>query len=158
MKKVSKKFLAVLLVGVMMFCLTACGVDMDKVKGNWTLSTIGGKDLASFAEASGVAEVLVYTNYTITDKEITKDSINADGSHATSTFTLKQRSDGVEGYQGDTLAISLKFDEKANTLTMKIGESESTAVAYVFVKGTKNLDEEYQNAFYGSGDDEYYEE
>ncbi len=142
MKNVTKKVLAVVLVGIMMFSLTACGVDMSKVKGDWTLSTIGGKDLATVAAERGIAEQLLYTNYTITDKEITTNGFNPDmsGNTTSATYTLKQRSNGVEGYQGDTLACSLIFDEKANTLTMKIGADEASAVAYVFVKGTQDLE------------------
>ena len=142
MKNVTKKLLALVFVGVMMFSLTACGVDMDKVKGDWTLSTIGGKDLATVAAERGIAEQFLYTNYTITDKEIKTSGFNPDmsGNVTTSTFTLKQKSNGVEGYQGDTLACSLIFDEKANTLTMKIGNDEASAIAYVFIKGSKDLE------------------
>ena len=141
MKKNVKRFLAVALLGVMMFCLTACGVDMSKVKGDWTLSTIGGKDLATVAAEKGIAEQFFYTNYTISDKEIVVNCFNADlsGNLASDTYTLKQRSNGVEGYKGDTLACSLIFDEKANTLTMKIGADEASAIAYVYVKGNTDL-------------------
>ena len=141
MKNVTKKVLAVVLVGIMRFSLTACGVDMSKVKGDWTLSTIGGKDLATVAAEKGLAEQFFYTNYTISDKEIVVNCFNPDlsGNLASETYTLKQRSNGVEGYKGDTLACSLIFDEKANTLTMKIGTDEASAIAYVYVKGTQDL-------------------
>ena len=170
MKNVTKKVLAVVLVGIMMFSLTACGVDMSKVKGDWTLSTIGGKSLADAAAASGVAEQFLYTNYTITDKEITMNGFNPDrsGNLTTDTFTLKQRSNGVEGYKGDTLACSLIYDDKANTLTMKIGADEASAVAYVFVKGTQDLNaaqaalmggaEEGGEESYEGGEEDYEEE
>lgn len=149
MKKSFKAVAAMLLVVVMMLSLTACGgIDMNKVKGDWTLSTIGGKTITDVANEKGMHECFLYLNYTITDTEIKNDALNTDGSgaHVNSTFTLKKRSNGVEGYLGDQLAISLIYDEKADTLSMKLGESESTAVEYIFVKGSKNLDEAYQIA------------
>ena len=169
MKKTFKVVAAMLLVVVMMMSLTACGVDMSKIKGDWTLSTIGGKSIADVAAEKGIAECFLITNYTITDKEIKNDTLNPDGSgaHTSSTFTLKQRSNGVEGYLGDQLAVSLIFDEKANTLTAKLGTDESNAVEYVFTKGSRNLDEALQAAMGGSsegdaeesyGEEESYEE
>jgi uncharacterized lipoprotein YehR (DUF1307 family) len=141
MKSVTKKLAALVLVGIMMFSLTACGVDMNKVKGDWTVSTIGGKDLATVAAEKGIPEQLLYINYTISDKEIVLNGFNNDlsGNLTTDTYTLKKRSNGVEGYKGDTVMCSLIYDEKADTLTMKIGTDEATAVSYVFVKGSKDL-------------------
>jgi len=153
MKNVAKKLIAVVLMGVMMFSLTACGVDMDKVKGDWTLSTVGGKSLEETAAAMGQQSLFLSENVNITDKNITTDFIQADGTHYGDTFDLKQRANGVEGYKGDTLAMSLAFDEKANTLTMKVGADEASAVAYVFVKGKKDLDAEYQALVGGAAEE-----
>lgn len=49
-----KKVLAVLLVAAAIFCCTACGLDMSKVKGDWTLDTAGGKTVEELAEMNGV--------------------------------------------------------------------------------------------------------
>ena len=143
MKKSFKVVSALLLVVVMMLSLTGCGIDMDKIKGQWTCSTIGGKDLDTLAAEKGINKAYLVTNYTITDKDITSDTLNPDGSgaHLSGTYTIKQRSNGIEGYQGDKVALSLIYDEKADTLTMKIGTDEASAVAYVFVKGNTNIDE-----------------
>ena len=143
MKKSIKVMAAMLLVVVMMFSLTACGIDMNKVKGDWTCTSIGGKDIATLAAEKGVYQAYLVTNYTITDNDIKADSLNPDGSgaHVTGTYTLKKRSNGVEGYLGDQVVISLIYDEKADTLTMKVGIDEASAVAYVFTKGNTNLDE-----------------
>ena len=163
MKKITKRVLAVVLLGVMIFSLTACGVDMSKIKGDWTLSTVGGKSLEEYAAASGVGVWATMTNYNITDDKITTDILNPDGSgsHMSTSLTLKKRSNGVEGYSGDTLACSLIYDEKADTLTMKMGADEASAIAFVFKKGKADLDGALQAAMGGNteeGSDEGYSE
>ena len=41
MKKLAKRLAVVLMICAMAFAMTACGeIDMSKVKGDWTISTI----------------------------------------------------------------------------------------------------------------------
>ena len=44
-----KKVLSVILVVAVAFCLTACGLDMSKVKDEWTLNTANGKTVEQIA-------------------------------------------------------------------------------------------------------------
>ena len=52
--RTKKKILVIVLMAAVLVCCTACGgLDMSKVKGNWTLETAAGKTVAELAESSG---------------------------------------------------------------------------------------------------------
>ena len=53
--KTMKKILAIVLMAAVVVCCTACGgLDMNKVKGDWTVETAAGKTVEEIAAANGV--------------------------------------------------------------------------------------------------------
>jgi len=147
MKKITKRVLAVVLLGVMMFSLCACGVDMNKIKGDWKIKTINGKDIAGYFQES---QTFAAVGLTITDKEITRETKTIDGNVETKKLEVVVRSNGIEGKDGDNVVMALVFDEKAGTLTQT-----STDQTVVFEKGKADLDAIWSSIFGGSEDEGY---
>lgn len=159
MKKVTKKVLAVVLLGIMVFSLTACGLDMSKVKGEWTLSTVNGKAIDEYAsqlEANGIPTFTAFINYEITDKKFKAISLDGSGNEQSSEYDIKVKSNGFECMTGDTILMSVLYDDKASTLSykVKVGDQE---LEYKLVKGKTDLQAKVQAAYAG-GDEESYDE
>ncbi len=129
MKKLTKRLAVVFMICAMAFAMTACGeIDMNKIKGDWTIQTINGKTPEEVAAENGVDVYLVNKNYTLTDK----------------TFTIKEASGQVEcpievcsnGFNF-TLAGSkggCEYDEKAGTLKYGINSD-----VWILKKGTSDI-------------------
>ncbi len=129
MKKLAKRLAVVLMICAMAFAMTACGeIDMDKIKGDWTIQTINGKTPEEYAAENGVDVYLVNKNYTLTDK----------------TFTIKEAGGQVEcpievcsnGFNF-TLAGAkggCEYDEKAGTLKYGINSD-----VWILKKGTSDI-------------------
>ena len=134
MKKLAKRLAVVLMICAMAFAMTACGeIDMNKIKGDWTISTINGQSPADFAAANGVQEWQVMKNYTVTDKTFTMKA--ADG---TVDCPIEVKSDGFNfTLAGATGGCA--YDEKADTLSysIKVGDTETK---YVLKKGTSSIE------------------
>ena len=65
------KILAIVLVAAVVICCTACGgLDMSKVKGDWTLETADGKTVAELAESTGKDPASITMNATVTDDSL----------------------------------------------------------------------------------------
>jgi len=135
MKKVTKRLAVLIMVCVLAFAMTACGeVDMNKIKGDWTISTINGKSVAEFAAENSVEEWQAQKNYTVTDKTFT---IKAPGGQS-QDCPIEVMRDGFNF----TLAgatVGCAYDEKADTLSyaVKVGDVESK---FVLKKGTSSLE------------------
>ena len=138
MKKAAKKFLAVVLVGVMMFCLTACGLDMEKIKGDWTVSTINGKSTADYADSLDTFEYLFLSNFTLTDSKFTLISLTADGEEVSKSYDIQVKSNGFECMEGDKIFMSVLYDDKADALSFKM-LAGSTEMSYILKKGKTDM-------------------
>ena len=90
--KTMKKILAIVLMAAVVVCCTACGgLDMSKVKGDWTLETAAGKTVAELAEGSGKDIASVTMNATVTDDSFTLSSVTG-----SETFKIQVRANGFE--------------------------------------------------------------
>ncbi len=112
MKKVlSLAVAAIMAMSVML--LTACGVDKDKMKGDWIIDTIGGKPAAEWAAEQGVDEGAIQTQFSVSDD---KTSVTL-ASGSKTDYDNTWRSNGVELKEGDTLKYSLLLDDKDKVST-----------------------------------------
>ena len=165
MKKTIKVMAAIMLVAAMVFSIASCGgLDMNKIKGDWTLSTIGGKSVADYAASAGASEYQFAGNYNFTDKNVTITTLPTD-SITSATMDIKVKSNGIEVMSGDQVAFSMIYDDKAETLTFSVDPGTGTAISYVLKKGTTDLQALYNAANApaeddgGAGDEgEYYDD
>ena len=135
MKRVTKKLALVLVAAMAMaMCLVGCGVDMNKMKGDWIISTINGKSVADFAAENGVVEAQAMKTFNITDETATISAFDSStGEVQTTSGKITVRKDGVEA---DILGVTWPFKLMDNgNLTFKLDQG-GTTYEYVLVKGT----------------------
>ena len=135
MKKLTKKLALVLVAAMVMgMCLVGCGVDMNKVKGDWIVSTINGKSVADFAAENGAVEAQAMKAVTITDDNATVTTFDSStGDVASMTGKITQKSNGVEADMGG-VTWPFKLEDNGN-LSYKL-DANGTTYEYVLVKGT----------------------
>ena len=149
-----KKFKAVavvMMVAIMMFSLAGCGVDMNKVSGTWSVSTINGKSAADFAAENGVAEVFVQKNIEINDKTVKMSSIDGNGSVNAVSGDTVVRKNGVEANLGG-VTFGFEYHDDNDTITYAI-DMAGTQYNYVLKKGAYDLEGNFQAA-QGAGAEE----
>ncbi len=129
-----KKIIAIVLMAAAVICCTACGLDMSKIKGEWTLSSVGGKPVEQIAEEQGVLPVQVAMNGTVTD-----DSFTVANAVNTSTYKIQVKSNGFECLDdSNAIAFSVTYDKDSDALSFAL-DAGSGAVTYVMKRGTADL-------------------
>ena len=135
MKKTIRIMAAIMLVAAMVLSIASCGgVDMNKIKGDWILSTINGKSVADFAAESGYPEAYAQKQYNFTDKQMSVSSIGASGTVETNSGDLTVKSNGVNATVNG-IEFGFLYDDKADTLTYNVTIG-SDSYEYVLKKGT----------------------
>ena len=130
-----KKVLSVILVVAVAFCLTACGLDMSKVKGDWTLDTANGKTVEQIAEAMGANPAYYAMNATVTDKTFTLTT--ATGSIS---YNIQVKATGFECLDASgNIFMSVRYNADKDTISFKMAGADGNAVEYVMVKGTSEI-------------------
>ena len=134
-----KKIIAsVLLAAVVVLC-TACGLDMSKVKGEWTLASVcgnaGEKTFEQIVEESGGQPAQVAVNVTVTDNSFTMTSLAN-----TVTYKINVKSNGFECVDdSNTIVMSVLYDkDKEDTLSFGL-QAGSGVATYVMKRGTVDL-------------------
>lgn len=129
-----KKILAIVLLAALVVCCTACGLDMNKVKGEWTLYSVGDKPVDQIAEEQGVLPVQVAMNGTLT-----ADSFTLTNAANSSTYKITVKSNGFECLD-DSKAIlfSVTYNKDNDTLSYAL-DAGSGPVTYVMKRGTADL-------------------
>ena len=140
MKKVFS-LAAAAVMAMSMLVLTACGVDKDKVKGDWIVDTIGGKAVADWAAEQGAPEIAGQVQFSIGDDKTTVSTNDGNKQELDSAW----RSDGVELKDGDTVKYALKLDEDKSVLTTKL-DFGTGAQECVLKKGTFDFNAASQDA------------
>ena len=133
MKKTIRLIAILMIAAIAAICMVSCGAE-DKVKGDWTVKTIGGKTPAEVAAAAGVPEYVYAINYTVTSDEFKATSMTVDGKENTTTMKVKMRSNGFECYDGDTLVMSVIYNESDDTLSFGV-KTNGVQMDYVLKKG-----------------------
>ena len=148
MKKTIKVMAAIMLAAAMVLSIASCGgVDMNKIKGDWYVSTINGKSVADFAAEAGTVEVMAQKTFNITDKEISMSAIGPDGNVVTGKGEVTVKADGVEATINGAL-FGFEFHEADSTLTYAVTDG-TNRYDYVLKKGTYDLAGEYAAAVAG---------
>ena len=135
MKKTIKVMAAIMLVAAMVLSIASCGgFDVNKIKGDWIMSTINGKTVADFAAENGYPEAYAQKQYSFTDKQLNVSSIGASGTVETYTADLAVKSNGVNA-SINGVEFGFLYDDKADSLsyTVTIG---SDSYEYVLKRGT----------------------
>lgn len=148
-----KKFLAIVMVAVMAVMCTACGgLDMSKVKGDWTLSTVNGQSVADYAASLGVDESGVAVNWTVSDKSVTVAN-----SAMSASYDIEVKSNGFEVKEGGAVIMSVTYDDKNASLSYAV-EVDGTKYDYVLKKGTASFDAPADDTADDTADEEYSDE
>ena len=130
-----KKILAVVLMAAVVVCCTACGLDMSKVKGDWTLETAAGKTVAELAEGSGKDPASVTMNATVTDDSFTLSSVTG-----SETYKIQVRANGFECLDDSkNVVIGVVYDSAKDTLTFQLKQADGSVMDYVMKRGTVDL-------------------
>ena len=131
-----KKILAVVLMAAVVVCCTACGgLDMSKVKGNWTLETAAGKTVAELAEGSGKDPASVTMNATVTDDSFTLSSVAG-----SETYKIQVRANGFECVDDSkNVVMGVVYDSAKDTLTFQLKQADGNVMDCVMKKGTADL-------------------
>ena len=162
MKKSIKLFSAMLMIVVLVFSLTGCGVDMSKMKGDWKVKTVDGKSVAEYAEAKGINQFLVLKNVNITDEKITVKMFDSE-KEVSETYNVTKKSNGIEG------RTDAHKDEKNPDITFELLDNGTLKTKYtdaevIYEKGTIDLKAEFEKIYGGAeggeeeGGEEGYEE
>ena len=133
-----KKIIAIVMVLAVMICCVACGgLDMSKVKGDWTLSTINGIGIEEYAANLGLDTYLAVVNVTVTDTEYkTASALGA------ATLPIVVKADGFEVLveEGGDVMMSVAYDAEKDTLSYKVMAADNSELTYVLVRGTNSLE------------------
>lgn len=141
MKKIKKIMSVVLIMAAVVVCCTACGLDMSKVKGDWTLDTMGGKTMKQLGEEADCDPWLYFLNATVTDDSFTVTSTNG-----TQTFKIQVKDNGFECLDDSgNIYMSVKYDSDKNTLTYQAAGADGNPVDIVLKKGTYTAPTEADN-------------
>lgn len=134
--KTMKKILAIVLMAAVVVCCTACGrLDMNKVKGDWTVETAAGKTVEEIAAANGVDIAAVTMNATVTT-----DSFTLSSATGSVTYKIKVKGNGFECIDDfDNVFMSVAYDSAKDTISFKLAQPDGTTFDYVMKRGTADL-------------------
>lgn len=134
--KTMKKILAIVLMAAVVVCCTACGgLDMNKVKGDWTVETAAGKTVEEIAAANGVDIAAVTMNATVTT-----DSFTLSSATGSVTYKIKVKGNGFECVDDfENVFMSVAYDSAKDTISFKLAQPDGTTFDYVMKRGTADL-------------------
>lgn len=134
--KTMKKILAIVLMAAVVVCCTACGgLDMNKVKGDWTVETAAGKTVEEIAAANGVDIAAVTMNATVTN-----DSFTLSSATGSVTYKIKVKGNGFECIDDfDNVFMTVAYDSAKDTISFKLAQPDGTTFDYVMKRGTADL-------------------
>ena len=130
-----KKLLAIVLMAAVVVCCTACGLDMNKVKGDWTVETAAGKTVEEIAAANGVDIASVTMNATVTN-----DSFTLSSATGSVTYKIKVKGNGFECVDDfENVFMTVAYDSAKDTISFKLAQPDGTTFDYVMKRGTADL-------------------
>lgn len=130
-----KKILAIVLMAAVVVCCTACGLDMNKVKGDWTVETAAGKTVEEIAAANGVDIAAVTMNATVTT-----DSFTLSSATGSVTYKIKVKGNGFDCVDDfENVFMTVAYDSAKDTISFKLAQPDGTTFDYVMKRGTADL-------------------
>ena len=128
------------------FSLVGCGVDMNKIKGDWIITSINGKEVIDFATASGLVEAQAMKMIIISDDLVTVKSINSNKGIVQSdngSITVKNGMISTEINGANWLFVPTD-DGKL----IGIMDADGTTYEYALVKGSYDFEKKYIDQMY----------
>ncbi len=164
MKKTIKVMAAIMLVAAMVLGIASCGgFDLNKVKGEWTLSTIDGKAASDKAVELGLPSYALLNNYSIGDKvAISTYDPNAGEVKTTTELSIEAAANGFTATDSNGGKVSFIYDSSADTLSYSAVGASGANETYILKRGTTDILAAVQAAAGGEeaaeGGEEYSEE
>lgn len=127
-----KKIVSLTLVVVMAFALVACGakaLDMDKIAGLWGMDTINGTPFEDWCAENGLDPEVSNSMWTIR-----KDGVSVEGNGQKVDYEIDVKQDGFEVMVEGKIFMSVKYDEKADTLSYAVKTPDGNQFNYVMVR------------------------
>ena len=163
MKNTIKRIAAFVLTAAIVLCCASCGLDMNKVKGDWTVETAAGKTVEEIAAANGVDIAAVTMNATVTN-----DSFTLSSATGSVTYKIKVKGNGFECIDDfENVFMTVAYDSAKDTISFKLAQPDGTTFDYVMKRGTADLtvstgsaeeDGGYSDEEYTGEDEEYADE
>ena len=162
MKKTIKVMAAIMLVAAMVLGIASCGgFDLNKVKGEWTLSTIDGKAASDKAVELGLPSYALLNNYSIGDK-VAISTYDAGEVKTTTELSIEAAANGFTATDSNGGKISFIYDSSADTLSYSAVGASGANETYILKRGTTDILAAVQAAAGGEeaaeGGEEYSEE
>lgn len=131
-----KKSAALLMIAAITLTCTACSIsiDMNKINGEWTISTIGGQTAEEYAQANGLDITQVTINAAVSNENVVFTKYDS-----SVTCDIEAKSNGFEAKYNDNTIFTVVYDNSAETLSFDMIIDNNT-VEYVFVKGTTSFE------------------
>ena len=126
MKKTIKLMAAIMLVAAMVFSIAACGgMDISKLNGDWTLSTIDGKS----------------NNYTLSGNTLTVSNYDPNSGNVVERlqFTVEAAGNGFTATDSNGGKTSFVYDSSADTLSYSAVGTSGAAESYVLKRGATDI-------------------
>lgn len=129
--KTLKRALTMVMALAFVLSFAACGskaIDMDKIKGDWSATSVDGASMEDYAASLGADTSTCFVNLSIDDENVYLE--NASG---TTTYTFEKKSNGIEliGESG-SIELSLTYDKDDNTLSFKAADEAGYVQTFVF--------------------------
>ena len=135
MKNTIKRIAAFVLTAAIVLCCASCGLDMNKVKGDWTVETAAGKTVEEIAAANGVDIASVTMNATVTT-----DSFTLSSATGSVTYKIKVKGNGFECIDDfENVFMTVAYDSAKDTISFKLAQPDGTTFDYVMKRGTADL-------------------
>ena len=135
MKNTIKRIAAFVLTAAIVLCCASCGLDMNKVKGDWTVETAAGKTVEEIAAANGVDIAAVTMNATVTN-----DSFTLSSATGSVTYKIKVKGNGFECIDDfENVFMTVAYDSAKDTISFKLAQPDGTTFDYVMKRGTADL-------------------
>lgn len=130
-----KKIIAIVLMAAVMLCCTACGLDMSKVKGDWTVESYGGKTVEQYVEETGLPAAYHTMNATVTDDTFT--TINPNTSIS---YKIRVKSNGFECLDDSkNVVLAVEYVADKDRLKFSTKDGAGNIVEYILKRGTADL-------------------
>ena len=134
MKNTIKRIAAFVLTAAIVLCCASCGLDMNKVKGDWTVETAAGKTVEEIAAANGVDIAAVTMNATVTN-----DSFTLSSATGSVTYKIKVKGNGFECIDDfENVFMTVAYDSAKDTLTFQLKQPDGSVMDCVMIDGARH--------------------
>ena len=142
MKKTIKVMAAIMLVAAMVFSIASCGgMDISKLNGDWTLSSIDGKSPADKAVELGYPSYALLNNFTLSGSTLTRSTYDPNSGNVVDAtqFTVEAAGNGFTATDSNGGKVSFIYDSAADTLSYSATGASGAAETYILKRGATDI-------------------